>query len=276
LTLVDRPDAGDWVVSGTHGWGEVHSLVPQVFEAYARVFHPAYRYVETAEHAQRAGPTSVRMIPGANHPVLVHHREVRWTEVAEANDRVAHPAMDWAKLTGEHRFRHGGEQPGIWDQSPALGTLPLRHTQRLCELLAGYTQTADRCWFAIHEGYVRDVPGLRDLDVAKLPMKHRDMFLFTGPLAALPSTSFLDTWYEPGSDNPANWYQSPSLWWPDDHAWCVASDLTLQSTYLGGSAECVTRLIDDPELEVSRAGSGQSVTMDADTVNPEPAGEYGD
>ena len=49
LRLVDNVDAGDWVVAGTHGWSVVHQLVPEVFEAYARVFHPAYRQVEDDE-----------------------------------------------------------------------------------------------------------------------------------------------------------------------------------------------------------------------------------
>lgn len=100
------------------------------------------------------------------------------------------------------------------------------------------------------------------------------MLLLTGPLSALPNTSFRDSWYGPGWDNPANGYRSPSLWWSDDRAWCVASDVDLQSTYLGASAECVQRLIHDGQLEVLPIGADQSVAMDADTINPEPEGEY--
>lgn len=59
-----------------------------------------------------------------------------------------------------------------------------------------------------------------------------------------------------------------------DRAWCVASDVDLQSTSLGGSAECVQQLVDDAQLEVLAVGAQQSLVMDADTINPEPRGEY--
>lgn len=273
LRIAGNVDAGEWILAGTDGWGVVASLVPEAFEAYARVFHPAYRLVENPKDAQPRVPTSGRLIAGTTRAVIVYHQEVRWAEVAKANGRVAHPAMEWASITGDHSFRWGGEQPGLWDYAPAMGTLPLRHVERLCELLAGYTRTPERCWFAVWHGY-GDLPGLRDLDVPRLRMKHRDMVVLTGPVAALPSTSFQDLWYQLGSDNPANWYRSPSLWWPEDRAWCVASDVDLQSTYLGASDMCIQSLIDDAQLEILPVDRYQSVARDADTINPEPEGEY--
>jgi len=213
------------------------------------VFHPAYRWVEDAEDAQSLAPTCGRMIPGTNRAVIVHGREVRWAEVAEANGRVAHPAMEWASITGDQSFRWGGEQPGLWDETPEMGTLPLRHTERLCELLAGYTTTPERCWFAIWEGHGYN-EALQNLNVPRLAMPGRAMIMLTGPLSALPCTSFGDpTWYTPGWVNKADWYRSPSLWWPEDRSWCVASDVDL-STYLGASAACVERLLEDDHLEV--------------------------
>jgi hypothetical protein len=46
------------------------------------------------------------------------------------------------------------------------------------------------------------------------------------------------------------------------------------STYVGASAECVKELVDDDGLEVLPVSPDQSVAIDADTVNPEPEGEY--
>lgn len=276
LTVVDDVDAGDWIVKNTHDWGLVRALVPETFQAYARVFHPAYRWVEDPQDAGALAPTMGRLIPGTNRAVTLYGREVGWAEVAAANGRVAHPAMEWESITGERRFRPNGEQPGLWDQTPELATLPLRHTQRLCELLAGHTSTPERCWFAIWEGY-GDLPApLRELDVPRLEMKHRAMIVLTGPLSALPATSFDEDSYIPGWMNHADGYKSPSLWWPQDRSWCVASDVDLQSTYLGATAECVGQLIDDGELKISEVAADQSVAMDADLINPEPLGEYGD
>ena len=110
--------------------------------------------------------------------------------------------------------------------------------------------------------------------VPRLGMKHRPMILLGGPLGALPATSFHEWWYEPGWENPAGNYSSPSLWWADDRAWCIASDVDLQSSYLGASAECAQRLIDDEQLEIVPVAADQSVTWDAETINPEPLGDY--
>jgi hypothetical protein len=143
----------------------------------------------------------------------------------------------------------------------------LRHIEVLCEILAGHTQTPDRCWFAIWEGY-GSLPGLRELDVPRLAIPRRDMLLLNGALASLPSTSFEEGCYQAGWDNDANAYRSPSLWWPDDHSWCVASDTDLQSSYIGASARCVRQLLDDSPLEVLPVDADQSVTMDADTITP--------
>src|ERR1700694_370174 len=133
--------------------------------------------------------------------------------------------MEWASITGEYRFRWDGEQPGLWDETPKLGTLPLRHTELLCELLGGHTSTPELCWFAIWEGYALLPEPVRELDVPRLEMKHREMILLTGPLSALPATSFDEDSYMPGWMNRADGYKSPSLWWPEDRAWCVASDV---------------------------------------------------
>jgi hypothetical protein len=272
LTVSSEADAGAWIVENTHDWGVVCQLVPDGFEGYARVFHPAHRWVEEAEDAGQLAPTKGRFIPGTNRTESVYGREVRWAEVAEANGRVAHPAMEWASVTGDYGFRWGGEQPGLWDRAPSMGSLSLRETMRLCELLAAHTATPGTCWFAIWEGYGSLPGGLRELGAPRLHMSGREMILLTGPLGALPATSFDAPWYEPGWANPADRYRSPSLWWPEDRSWCVASDVDLQTSYLGATAECVQHLIDDGELEILPVSPDQSVTIHADTINPEPSG----
>jgi hypothetical protein len=44
-------------------------------------------------------------------------------------------------------------------------------------------------------------------------------------------------------------FQSPNLWWPADRAWCVASDIDLPSTYLGGTRALVEEVPGDDRLE---------------------------
>src|SRR5690349_23203664 len=40
-----------------------------------------------------------------------------------------------------------------------------------------------------------------------------------------------------------------NLWWPDDRAWCVVTDIDLTSTYVGGSAGCIGELLAHTGLE---------------------------
>ena len=66
------------------------------------------------------------------------------------------------------------------------------------------------------------------------------------------------------------WDQRASLWWPDDRAWCVATDVDSMSTYVVGSRQCIAALLDDDELEVLPVSAEQTVTWDGDRLNPTP------
>jgi hypothetical protein len=43
--------------------------------------------------------------------------------------------------------------------------------------------------------------------------------------------------------------QTPTLWWPNDRAWCVASEVDFHSTYVAGSRPLVDRLLRDERIE---------------------------
>jgi hypothetical protein len=69
----------------------------------------------------------------------------------------------------------------------------------------------------------------------------RDYVLFVGPLAALHSLV-------ESQDG-----QTPNLWWPDDGAWCVGTEIDLPWTYIADSAALITDLLTDPRLETQPA-----------------------
>ena len=46
---------------------------------------------------------------------------------------------------------------------------------------------------------------------------------------------------------------SPNLWWPDDRAWCVATEIDLAWTYVGGSAALISDVLASPRLEAQPA-----------------------
>ncbi len=65
-------------------------------------------------------------------------------------------------------------------------------------------------------------------------------------------------------------YQSASLWWPDDQAWCVATEVDFESTYIGGMRNCIEAVVKDSRLEALVIDPRQGVTWESDRINPNP------
>ncbi len=82
---------------------------------------------------------------------------------------------------------------------------------------------------------------------SSVALEHRSCFLFRGGVRA--ASAF----------RTENWFQSPTLWWPQDRAWCVASELDIYSTYVAASTAAVRSLIDDPALEVLECAPEQDI-----------------
>ena len=73
----------------------------------------------------------------------------------------------------------------------------------------------------------------------------RDYVLLEGPLNAVGEIGEHTDWGERIVFTP----ESPNLWWPDDRAWCVATDIDLDSTHLGGSASLIREILADSRFE---------------------------
>jgi len=248
----------DWVAQAVRDARDDYnfgSVLPAVFEDYARVFHPA----------------------------TLCEAEVRWAEVASANGRVMHPAAEWGSLTGSWQL---ASQDDLWDQEPRTGELPERLANRLAGVLAPFTREPGRCLYGAWEGWgvpsvmmlwregrskaeVRQAQEAAEARIATwqtllnsaprlvLPAQ-REMHLLEGPLDAVSE------FYEEQHRHP------PSLWWSADRAWCVGTDIDLMTTYVGGRSEAISALLDDEQLEALRVPLGQRVDWEADTINPLP------
>jgi hypothetical protein len=209
----------------------VGSLVPTVFAAYARIFHPAIRY---------AGNDDV---------------EVGWAAVAAANGTRAHPLMQWGSVTGSLEYFENEDQAPLWHGAPARGHLPASVAERLVAVLRRHTGTPGDCWFGVDDSL-----GLLATTAPALRLPRGAAWLVRGPVELAAANL---------ADEPSE--QSATLWWPRDRSWCVATDPDLVSTYVGGSAACIADLLATPGLETAPAEPLQSVTGDADRVNPPPA-----
>jgi hypothetical protein len=65
-------------------------------------------------------------------------------------------------------------------------------------------------------------------------------------------------------------YQSPSIWWPDDRSWWVATEVDFDWTYVGGSSKCIADVLAHPGLEALPARLSDGVHWDSDPINPAP------
>lgn len=146
---------------------------------------------------------------------------------AELNDRSVFEALDPVVPRDAHQ--------------PTCGTLPEALVGPLVESLALATATPANCFFAVWEGFGGSlVPP--DLE-PKLDLPHRRYHVFRGPIEGI-RTSF-----------DAHRYQSANLWWPSDRAWCVASEVDLHWTYVGGPRTCIEASVSDARLETMETTS---------------------
>jgi hypothetical protein len=100
---------------------------------------------------------------------------------------------------------------------------------------------------------------LENADLIELP--YRSMYVVNGSIDDAVSPFGI-------TDRTAN------LWWPDDHQWCVATDIDLVSTYIGGSAQCIEAVVGSATLEAMEVTSDQSIAWESDTLNPPPEPPY--
>jgi hypothetical protein len=244
--------AASWLGPRLRRFGSaVAAVVPDGFPAYVRILHPA------------RGP---------------HGRPVRWAEVAAWSGRTMHRLVQFHAIARPAASAATGPPP--WNgEPPAAGDLPAEPLRVLCTTLAAHTGTAASCWFCLWDGYgwLHGSPsvaiiGRRGsdtvppafppavLDGPRVQLPGRDYLLFAGPLAAAAELG----WTSPdGGFLP----QSPNLFWPQDHAWCVASEIDLVCTLVAGSEALASALAGDPRLEAWRVEPGDPIAFDSDRVN---------
>lgn len=59
----------------------------------------------------------------------------------------------------------------------------------------------------------------------------------------------------------------PSLWWPPDRDWFVATEIDFRWTYVGGSRECIDRILADIRPEALETDVNTRGDYLSDTIN---------
>jgi hypothetical protein len=252
LVPVTDPSVGDWIEPRfSDDSGAVGGTVPQGYPAYARVFHPVDL--------------------GDGRPPLT------WADVCRRTGRIPHPVMQWHAISrGDHETWDDGE--------PDQGNLDPAALTALLDVLAQATG-GQECfhalwdgWGWLHRGAVAVLvatdgtgpppeppviePGLPPevMALPRLRLPYREYLLFRGPLRAAAELGWRSPvfGFEP---------QSPSLCWPADRSWCIASEIDFDSTIVGGTAELVAAVLDAPGLEAWPITPADRLTQDADLLN---------
>jgi hypothetical protein len=177
-------------------------------------------------------------------------------------------------LISHHEDDYGG---------PPVGCLDARSLTVLRDILRTRTTTPGLCWFALWEGH----PGLprRWATLPKLHLPERDYLLFRAPVAEVVELA-IETEYlghssdaqgillsavdEAGglvdvdpaeartfaqADRETGRVRSPNLWWPEDRAWVVGTDIDADDTLVAGTQEAVEAIPAHPDLDAKRVNA---------------------
>lgn len=263
LAWTDDVSHARWLTGrlGDHGANVVTAIVPMGFEAYARVLHPA------------------------GDPVPGGRRLVRWREVADWSGRTLRPDSPFHGIALPERQV---VTPPPWSgEGPRQGSLAAADAEALIAVVRRHTRTPEDCWFCLWDGYggpgtplTRTGSGPGALrpeapipasprNAARVELPDRDYFLYRGRVeSALVH------------DQDASVLQTANLWWPEDQAWCVASDVDQPCTYVAGSVALVRSLVGDPALEALEVAPDDPVTVVepriAELVRPAVDALFGD
>ena len=245
LELAPDLSEADWIVAGIRNClnknkrtDHNRAYIPDEFDAYARLLHPAYGINEAHEHTP-----------------------LRWADIAAWNGRAVYPWMDFRRIANIAEWNPRGYEE--WGHPPREGSLPPAECRVLYDVVQEFTESPYLHYFCFWDGYGQEdcIPILRGWPKVRIDIgvETRNYFLFRGRL-------------DSGMVEQAFWLQSPSIWWPADRAWCIVTDVDAMETWIGGSAACVERILNHPLLEALPITLDAWLDSGSDAISPRPAG----
>lgn len=253
LEIVDGAAAGAWIREESTGvGGSVTGAVPDRYDAYVRILHPA----------------------------SLEGESVTWAQVADELGRTVHPLAQWDAIVGASRYRN--ESPDWPGSEPETGSLEKPLLGQLLESIAEHTKTPESTFFGVWRGmswgtvFAAAARGAKPLP--KKPWRSTDDLSFAFPPeqtnrphldlpkreyvvleGSLDAGTLVEDWLSPSS---------PNLIWPEDRAWFVASEIDFDSTLVGGSGRMARQVIRDERFEAFPVGPDDLLTWNGDKINP--------
>lgn len=288
--------AGGWLNERLDDDWTMHHFVPHGFEAYARVFHPAF----VREHTDAVESAST------------------WAEAATAFGTTLHAQASWQHLVRtptDEDWRTRIAADGREFTSPNEGYMSPELLAAIAALLVEHTSTPDAGFVAVWEGWggllgghggngrgfieftgepppepmwwsslranfenpfrkPQWQPGILSDEISKGPrleLLDRDHVLFSAAPAVFSDPAWIldapwrDREAETHGFEPAA--QHPSILWPADRAWVMVSEIDYDSTIVAGSDELIHAICTDPAIEALAIREGSSLHWDTDEVS---------
>ena len=283
-------EAADWIAPRLHPFAQdVGSVVPTGFEAYARIFHPAGKSPDHRPGDPVRSAVDIRWSEIATsagrivHPEMQFHAiaapisdradaPVKWDEVPRDGTLSARPLLALVEILTAHTTTPGACWMCLWEgygYNTAVWMTAVDEPTPRRRLMAWFRRLRfgsrsrrhfpaspdrvpqpdiDPVWWDRVSGPPRFAELLEKAKRVRLPA--RDYLLFDGSI-----------------DHAKGWGDGPNLWWPDDRAWCVASEIDFAYTYVGGSKELIEEILVHPDLEALPTTINDGITHDSDRVN---------
>lgn len=283
---ISDASCGDWLSSmNTESFGSFYSIVPRGFAAYARVLHPISRDRPIATQSWSTIDEYTYFDNVGDIDALLETQPTTWAAIATAFGRNMHSDVSFDDLlSSKDEHSTSGIAPDGWRYlEPIEGDLESDTLAQIAAVLARNTSSPDNGVAAIWEGwggltssagfarfreaswydifrwrpfrFRRSHPGTGVLPYEVSVGPRLEIHKGTGRsyiLFEAGARSFMDEkWWEyaPWGDAILT-PNSPSMLWPADHAWFLATEIDFDSTLIAGSAKLIQDLLTTEGLEV--------------------------
>jgi hypothetical protein len=165
--------------------------------------------------------------------------------------------------SGYERYVRVRNRRELTGEPRPTGVIAAEALAAVAPLLEKSTTTPHAVWACLWEGYgylhgavaglsadgvpggAFSAPALPVEGLPRLHLPHRAYYVFRGAVPAVVGVSLLAQPREIG------WRDGPNLWWPEDRAWFVASEIDLPSSYIGCAAPLADALLVDERVDAT-------------------------
>lgn len=217
---------------------KLSTFMPAGFDAYVRILHPL---------ADRGGEGP----------------SWSWERFASPDALPIAPEAQLRGVVGQEHL----DQGWLDEYAPLNGSMSTRTCASLIAALRGFTATPELCWMAVWDGWGTWWPQVSiDLASDATPSERsraraegfRQAWDQRGKIqAATADIEFLERpwgrryflFKAPIDMAPSFHGHTPQLWWPEDHAWFVSTEIDGFSSYVGATRDCADAILRGGALE---------------------------